>query len=193
MMNVISPVPGRVLSVYIYAVRGGHMRDGKASAEQAPRFYQARYINGNPAGGSGQKAGNAAVRIRSPDDIYGILGRYAGKRQEHFIVITLNSAHEVIRARAVTKGLASKTVLHPRECFYPAIKDNAVAVIFAHNHPSGNVGPSGQDDGVTGMLRDAGELLGIPVLDHVIIGRRGFYSYAAEKRMGVPSGKACTA
>lgn len=98
-------------------------------------------------------------------------------RQEHFMVITLDGAHAVIKARIVTSGLVNRTVVHPREVFAPAITDNAVAVILVHNHPSGKMQPSEEDREITSRLDAAGELLGIQVLDHIIVGKSGYYSF----------------
>lgn len=115
--------------------------------------------------------------ITHPAIAYEALKGFVTRRQEHFIVLTLRTNHEVIRRHVVTKGLLNRALVHPREVFYPAIKDNAAAIIVAHNHPSGNTEPSREDVEVTARLRSAGEILGIPVLDHVIVGRRGYYSF----------------
>lgn len=116
-------------------------------------------------------------RVSTPSDVTALLSRYARKAQEHFVVITLNGAHHVIRMRAVTKGLINKTVVHPREVFRGAIMDNAAAVIISHNHPSGSVDPSKEDIDITKRIREAGEVIGIPVLDHIIVGKYGSYSF----------------
>ena len=123
------------------------------------------------------------LRIRFPADAVPSLMTYVSKSQEHFVVIALNGAHEVIRTRVVTKGTANRTVVHPREVFRGAVRDNAVAVVVAHNHPSGNTEPSVQDDEVTRKLKAAGDVLGITVLDHIIVGRFGYYSYLEEGRL----------
>jgi len=91
--------------------------------------------------------------------------------------LTLNGAHWTIRRHVVTIGLANRTMVHPREVFWPAIRDNAVAIVVAHNHPSGQIDPSNEDREVTRRLVAAGEIIGIPVLDHVIIGRDRYYSF----------------
>jgi DNA repair protein RadC len=117
------------------------------------------------------------VQINKPSDAVQLLTKYVGKSQEHFIVITLDGAHRPIKTRAITKGLVNKTMIHPREVFRVAIKDNAVAVIVSHNHPSGSTEPSKEDIEITKRLKDAGELVGIPVLDHVIVGKFGSYSF----------------
>ncbi|OHD20133.1 MAG: DNA repair protein RadC [Spirochaetes bacterium GWB1_59_5] len=123
---------------------------------------------------SDRKEPNYAVR--SPADAFRALERYKNKRNEHFFVITLSAAHEVIAVRIVSIGLLNKTVVHPREIFIHAIRDNSAAVICVHNHPSGSLSPSEEDINITKRLRDAGELLGIPMLDHLIISKNGYYS-----------------
>ena len=116
-------------------------------------------------------------KISSPADAYSALSRYQKKTKEHFLVLTLNGNHTVIRATIISIGLANRTIVHPREVFIPAIKDNACAVIIAHNHPSGNLDPSREDKDITTRLCQAGEILGIPILDHVIISKKGYYSF----------------
>jgi len=93
--------------------------------------------------------------------------------QEEFHVLTLNGSHRVIRTHQATMGLANATQIHPREVFRPAILDGAVAVILVHNHPSGDPQPSDADHMVTSKLKEAGEILGIKVLDHIIVARHG--------------------
>ena len=118
------------------------------------------------------------IRITAPADLLAVPEAAAlrTRLQEHFLVITLNGASEVIHARTVTKGLVNNSLVHPREVFADAIADRAAAVICAHNHPSGNLEPSSQDIQVTRQLAEAGEILGIPVIDHVIISKKGIVS-----------------
>ena len=78
-----------------------------------------------------------------------MLTRYARKKREHFIVVTLDGAHHVERIHIVSIGLVNRTMVHPREVFVKAISDHAAAVIIAHNHPSGKLAPSMEDDEVT--------------------------------------------
>ncbi len=117
------------------------------------------------------------VRITMPGDAYGVLKRYTNTTQEQFIVLTLNGAHEVISAKIVSLGLLNRTIVHPREVFVKAIKDSAAAVIISHNHPSGQLEASDEDKLVTKRLVEAGDVIGIPVLDHLIITRKGFLSF----------------
>jgi DNA repair protein RadC len=121
------------------------------------------------------------ARIRVPKDVLPVLGKYHTKQQEHFIVVTLRGDHTVIRARIISIGLVNRTLVHPREVFLTAIKDNAVAIIIAHNHPSGDVEPSTDDFEVTRRLVAAGELIGITVLDHIVFARGGRFISMTER------------
>ncbi len=116
------------------------------------------------------------TRVQSPADVLPLVSDITGKSQEHFICITLNGAHEVIERRTITVGLLNHSLVHPREVFADAITDRAAAVICVHNHPSGSLEPSRQDLEITRQLREAGEILGIRVLDHIIVARSGFTS-----------------
>ncbi|OGJ89821.1 MAG: hypothetical protein A2268_07515 [Candidatus Raymondbacteria bacterium RifOxyA12_full_50_37] len=117
------------------------------------------------------------VRITCAKDAVPLLADIAGKQQEHFVCISLNGAHEVIQKRIVTIGLLDRSQVHPREVFADPITDRAAAVILAHNHPSGELVPSMADKALNAQLIKAGTLLGIPVLDHLIISKKGYYSF----------------
>jgi DNA repair protein RadC len=117
------------------------------------------------------------TRITMPKDAYPLLIHFADVRQEHFIVISLNGGHEVNAVREITKGLINKTVVHPREVFADPITDRACAVIVAHNHPSGNLEPSEEDLEITRRLRQSGDILGIPMLDHLVFSEAGYFSF----------------
>jgi DNA repair protein RadC len=98
------------------------------------------------------------------------------ERQEHFVVISLNGAHEVISPHIISKGTLNQSLVHPREVFSDAIAERAAAIICVHNHPSGNLVPSTEDETVTRQLAQAGNILGIPLLDHIIISKKGLIS-----------------
>lgn len=117
------------------------------------------------------------VKIRQAVDVWPLVSHLSDRRQEHFLCITLNGAHEVIACRTVTIGLVNATQIHPREVFSDAITDRASAIIIAHNHPSGQLEPSSADRSITHTLRQAGDLLGISVLDHIIFSVTGIYSF----------------
>lgn len=119
-------------------------------------------------------------QISKPSDLIPFVHHYAMQEQEHFICVTLNGAHEIIKIRTVSVGTINKTMVHPREVFTGAIKDMAAAVILCHNHPSGNCIPSSDDIETTHRLVEAGECLGIHVLDHLIITTKGFFSIKEE-------------
>ena len=121
-----------------------------------------------------------AVSVLSPEDLLSRLASLKFEEQEHFVVVTLNSANYVINVHEVTSGLVNQTPIAPREAFAKAIEDHAVAVIFAHNHPSGSTEPSSQDYAITRTLCAAGKVLQIPVIDHIIIGKGGFTSICRE-------------
>jgi DNA repair protein RadC len=116
--------------------------------------------------------------IRHPSDVLTVLKRWKNRRQENFLAITLDGSHAVIKTHHIPKGIVNRTMIHPRECFWPAIKDCASSVVFAHNHPSGNANPSQEDNETTERLCMAGSILGINVLDHIIITKNdNYYSY----------------
>ena len=114
--------------------------------------------------------------IRQASDIYNLVKPYWKAQKEHFIVVTLNGAHEPISVSIVSIGLVNKTIVHPREVFIRAIKDMATAIIICHNHPSGSLEPSPEDNEITERICKAGGLLGINVLDHIIFSKNGYAS-----------------
>lgn len=106
--------------------------------------------------------------------------RFRDRRRERFVVVLLDGKHRVIRDETVSVGSLSASLVHPREVFRPAVRHAAAAIVLVHNHPSGDPGPSGEDLDVTRRLARAGDLLGIPVLDHVVIGDGDFSSLRHE-------------
>jgi len=117
------------------------------------------------------------IKIATPADVLPLIRHLADRKQEHFLCISLNGANEVIATRTVSVGLVNRTQVHPREVFADPITDRASAVIVAHNHPTGNLAPSREDQAITHRLKAAGETLGIRVLDHIIFSHRGYYSF----------------
>jgi DNA repair protein RadC len=116
-------------------------------------------------------------RITCPSDILPLVSHYADRKQEYFLCASLTGAHEVQEIRVVTMGILNRALVHPREVFSDPIRDRAGAVLALHNHPSGNVEPSPEDREITIRLKNAGETLGIPLLDHIIFSARGYYSF----------------
>ena len=117
-----------------------------------------------------------AVKITSPTDILPLVSNIADKKQEYFICVSLTGAGEVVGNRIVTVGLLDHSLVHPREVFADAITDRAASVILVHNHPSGILEPSKQDILMTKQLVEAGSILGIKVLDHLIVSKKGYLS-----------------
>ncbi len=113
---------------------------------------------------------------KDPASIFELIRHYGDRMQEHFIVVMLNGAHELMGMDVVSIGLVNRALVHPREVFSNPIKERATAIVLAHNHPSGNLEPSYDDIEVTSRLRKAGMLLGIEVLDHLIFSSDGFRS-----------------
>jgi DNA repair protein RadC len=109
--------------------------------------------------------------IRGPLDVWRRIGpALRDLEQEEFHVLLLNSQHHLLREVLVTRGILDASLIHPREVFRPAVSEGAAAVILVHNHPSGDPAPSAEDRAVTRQMAAAGRVLGIPVLDHVIVG-----------------------
>lgn len=116
------------------------------------------------------------TKISFPTDVYPLIRHIADRRQEHFICVSLNGANEVIAVRTVSVGLVNRALVHPREVFADPITDRAAAVVVAHNHPSGSLIPSRDDLTVTRQLKEAGQTLGVKLLDHIIFNHETYYS-----------------
>lgn len=107
----------------------------------------------------------------------GAFGDKRSARKEHFLVLCVDARRRLIHRETVSIGTLSASLVHPREVFGPAIEHRAAAIIAMHNHPSGDTSPSAEDKDATRRLQRAGELLGIPMLDHVIVSESGFFSF----------------
>lgn len=114
------------------------------------------------------KAGKA-VYIRNAQQAYEYLKGMGNLQKEHFRGLYLNSRYEIVHDEVISVGSLTANIVHPREVYQPALQHGAVAVILAHNHPSGNLEPSNADMEVTDQLYTAGQILGIDLLDHLII------------------------
>ncbi|WP_333783806.1 RadC family protein [Acetobacterium sp.] len=122
------------------------------------------------------------VKVTSPQSVADLLmDEMQYLKQECFKILLLDTKNKVIKVEGISLGILNASLVHPREVFVKAIKQHSAAIILAHNHPSGDPEPSPEDKNITKRLFDAGELLGIPVLDHIIIGRGTFMSFKQEK------------
>ncbi len=106
--------------------------------------------------------------------------RLRGKKKEVFIALLLNGKNRKIKEVMISQGSLNASIVHPREVFNPAVKDSAASIILVHNHPSGDPSPSREDREITGRLKGVGDLLGIRILDHLIIGDGRYISFADE-------------
>ncbi len=129
----------------------------------------------------GQRAAAPQLRrvsLNNPRAVFEYLRlRIGQKNREHFVVVLLNAKNYVIHDEVISVGTLTTSLVHPREIFQEAIRRSAHAIILAHNHPSGDPTPSREDREVTQRLVEAGKLLGIHVLDHLIIGDGGYTSF----------------
>ncbi|MDR1100669.1 MAG: DNA repair protein RadC [Treponema sp.] len=128
--------------------------------------------------------GASGRRIKHPRDIFDVVRHFADRRQERFVCLSMNGAHELLKVRTVTLGLVNRTIVHPREVFADPILDRASAIAVAHNHPSGQTTPSPEDGDVTSQLVESAKILGLRFLDHVIFTDVGFYSYRQAGLLG---------
>jgi DNA repair protein RadC len=145
---------GRALAARIVAV-----------GEIARRVESDRLVNG--------------VVLASAVEVYAHFGPLlADEKRENFYVVLLTGRNRVIAKVRISEGSLGSSIVHPREAFRPAIRESAAAVLFVHNHPSGDPTPSAEDRATTERLRRAGEIMGIPVLDHVVVGRGRYWSFA---------------
>lgn len=117
----------------------------------------------------------------SPEDIFNTLREYTFTKKEHFIALFLDSRNQEIKREIVSIGTLTSSLVHPREVFEAAVKNNAASVILVHNHPSNNPNPSEADIEITKRLIKAGTILGIEVLDHLIITKDKFWSFKENK------------
>lgn len=126
--------------------------------------------------------GRLPKAIRGPDDVVAVIGsKLKREHREHFIVLLLNARHEVLGKETVSIGSLNASIVHPREVFKPALLQSAASIVLVHNHPSGDAEPSEEDLSITKRLVEAGELLGIGVLDHVIVASRGIVSFRSRQ------------
>ena len=117
-----------------------------------------------------------APSISRPSDVVGLLADIKDRRKEHFVAFFLNARNQVICREDVSVGSLNASLVHPREVFAPAVGSSAASVILGHNHPSGDVTPSQEDIELTRRMVQAGEIMGIEVLDHIVVGSERFLS-----------------
>jgi len=117
------------------------------------------------------------TRYSSPSEVYSLLRNMSKLDREHFVVLHLDGKNRVAAKETVSIGSLNQSIVHPREVFKAAVHNGSAAIICAHNHPSGDPKPSIEDKTITKRLVEVGGLLGIPILDHIIIGDGCYYSF----------------
>jgi len=135
-----------------------------AAMEIAKRFGEREFKRGEP--------------FRGSRDVYShFCERLGSERREHFYAVLLDNKHRKIKEVSVSLGSLTASIVHPRDVFEPVVRESAAAVIFVHNHPSGDPTPSKEDIEITRRLREIGEVMGVRVLDHVVIGKGRYVSF----------------
>ena len=130
------------------------------------------------------QAQNPVNKITCAEDVFKYCSlKLKGVNKEHFMILHLNSKNRILKDEIVSIGTLTSAITHPREIFKSAIKESAYAVILVHNHPSGDPTPSEEDRVLTERFFEAGELLGIKVLDHVIVGGDGWWRWKEKKQV----------
>lgn len=121
--------------------------------------------------------GKKSALLLSPKDVFDELKDIRTSKKEHFVVFYLDTRNQEIKREVISIGSLNANLVHPREVFEPAIKHLAAQIIIAHNHPSGNLEPSTQDLKMTRRLTEAGKILGIEIIDHIIVSKSSFLSF----------------
>jgi DNA repair protein RadC len=150
-------------------------RAGRISAKQAGRLRAALAL-GRQLCSAPLKPGQRFSNSRDLFERY--RARFFSASREYFLSLHLNSKNQLIREVLISIGSLSTSVVHPREVYGPAVRDSTAALIFLHNHPSGDPAPSREDRECTSRLCQAGRILGIRVLDHVVLGHDDYFSFA---------------
>ena len=149
--------------------RLGGLRERRAAAVAAAfavgrRVARSEWVRGDPV-----RCGREVFEFFRP--------RLRGLKKELFYAVLLDGKNRILREERVSEGTLTSSLVHPREVFAPAVRESAAALIVVHNHPSGDPTPSPEDREVTRRLRSAGEIVGIRVLDHVVVGEEAYVSF----------------
>ena len=124
-----------------------------------------------------RRSNHLRAPVKKPEDVVPFVMSYAVNTKEHFLLVTLNGGHEIIQIHVISVGTLNRTLIHPREIYGTAMRENAAAIIVCHNHPSGNCEPSEEDIHVTHNLEQVGEIMGIELLDHIIVSKESYFSF----------------
>ena len=130
-----------------------------------------------------ESASRIAV-ISCPKDVFEYMADMQYLKQEQFRIVILNTKNKIVNQKIISQGTINATLVSPREVFNAAIKNMAANIILVHNHPSGDPEPSEEDKKITTMVSNAGKIIGISILDHIIIGRNNYYSFKEQGLIG---------
>ena len=119
-------------------------------------------------------------RFTAPAQIFELFRDLYNETKEHFVTLHLDGKNKILCKDPVSIGSLNQSIVHPREVFKTALLSNAAAIILVHNHPSGDPSASKQDIAITNRLKEAGEIMGVNVLDHIIIGDGTYFSFVEE-------------
>jgi DNA repair protein RadC len=162
-----------VTTAELYNLKG--VGPAKAAAVMAVMEISRRYAT--------ERFSQGKVFSQSKDVFAHFHQRLRDRKKECFFILLLDSKNKAIREERISEGTLSSSLVHPREAFTPAVRDSAASLILVHNHPSGDPTPSREDEEITSRLVEGGQLLGIGVLDHIIVGQESYYSFADEGRL----------
>lgn len=124
------------------------------------------------------------TRFTRPAQVFEMFCYLNNETKEHFITLHIDGKNRIMCKETVSIGSLNQSIVHPREVFKTALLSNAAAILLLHNHPTGDPSPSNEDRSITRRLIECGQLIGIQVLDHIIIGADGFISFVEEGLMG---------
>jgi len=119
--------------------------------------------------------------INNANDAAAQLTDIRNRKKEHFVVLYLNAKNQLVHKETISMGTLNVNLVHPREVFEPALKHSAAQIVVAHNHPSGSPEPSEDDIEITKRLTEAGKIMGVEIMDHVIVAKNGHFSFKEEK------------
>ncbi len=117
------------------------------------------------------------MEILKAEDVWNFCSDIRGMQREHFVAFYLDTQNNLIERQTISIGTLNSSLVHPREVFEPALLFHSASIIIAHNHPSGELEPSAEDMEVTRRLIDAGRIIGIDILDHIILSKNGYLSF----------------
>lgn len=122
------------------------------------------------------------ITIRNPEDVVKVVNYLRDKKREYLVALYLNASNQLIKSQVISIGTLNESLVHPREIFLPAIKNHSNSIILVHNHPSNSTAPSLEDIQITKKITEAGTIMGIEVIDHIVITNSSWSSLKGKSR-----------